>query len=100
MLRANNARHYTAAPERVRGKTPGRQIIPRGLVHDYAKKPLSEFRATARDLSASRPGWKIHGVQYWRQQSSTGRGGALYRNKIYIRHVLTHQDYDAGEWKK
>jgi mRNA interferase HigB len=23
-----------------------------------------------------------------------------YRNKIYIRHVLTHQDYDAGEWKK
>ena len=22
------------------------------------------------------------------------------RNKIYIRHVLTHQDYDAGEWKK
>jgi len=22
------------------------------------------------------------------------------RNKIYIRRVLTHQEYDAGEWKK
>jgi mRNA interferase HigB len=22
------------------------------------------------------------------------------RNKIYIRHVLTHQEYDAGNWKK
>jgi mRNA interferase HigB len=23
-----------------------------------------------------------------------------YRNKIYIRYVLTHQDYDAGRWKE
>ena len=22
------------------------------------------------------------------------------RNKIYIRHVLTHPEYDAGKWKK
>jgi mRNA interferase HigB len=22
------------------------------------------------------------------------------RNKIYIRHVLTHQEYDTGTWKK
>ena len=22
------------------------------------------------------------------------------RNKIYIRHVLTHQEYDTGNWKK
>ena len=22
------------------------------------------------------------------------------RNKIYIRHVLTHKEYDAGKWKK
>lgn len=22
------------------------------------------------------------------------------RNKIYVRHVLTHQEYDAGNWKK
>jgi len=22
------------------------------------------------------------------------------RSKIYIRHVLTHQEYDAGKWKK
>ena len=22
------------------------------------------------------------------------------RNKIYIRYVLTHQDYDAGKWKE
>jgi mRNA interferase HigB len=22
------------------------------------------------------------------------------RNKIYIRHVLTHQEYDADKWKK
>jgi len=22
------------------------------------------------------------------------------RNKIYIRHVLTHQEYDVGKWKK
>jgi mRNA interferase HigB len=22
------------------------------------------------------------------------------RNKIYIRHVLTHQEYDLGKWKK
>ena len=22
------------------------------------------------------------------------------RNKIYIRHVLTHQEYGAGKWKK
>jgi mRNA interferase HigB len=21
------------------------------------------------------------------------------RNKIYIRHVLTHQEYDTGKWK-
>jgi len=22
------------------------------------------------------------------------------RNKIYIRHVLTHEEYDTGKWKK
>lgn len=22
------------------------------------------------------------------------------RNKVYIRHVLTHQEYDTGKWKK
>jgi mRNA interferase HigB len=22
------------------------------------------------------------------------------RNKIYVRYVLTHQEYDAGKWKK
>ena len=22
------------------------------------------------------------------------------RNKIYIRHVLTHREYDSGKWKK
>jgi mRNA interferase HigB len=22
------------------------------------------------------------------------------RNKLYIRHVLTHQEYDAGKWKE
>ena len=22
------------------------------------------------------------------------------RNRIYIRHVLTHQEYDSGKWKK
>jgi mRNA interferase HigB len=22
------------------------------------------------------------------------------RNKIYFRHVLTHQEYDTGKWKK
>jgi mRNA interferase HigB len=22
------------------------------------------------------------------------------RSKIYIRHVLTHQEYDAGKWKE
>jgi mRNA interferase HigB len=22
------------------------------------------------------------------------------RNKIYIRHVLTHVEYDRGDWKK
>jgi mRNA interferase HigB len=22
------------------------------------------------------------------------------RNKVYIRHVLTHEEYDAGNWKK
>ena len=22
------------------------------------------------------------------------------RNKVYIRHVLTHEEYDAGKWKK
>jgi mRNA interferase HigB len=22
------------------------------------------------------------------------------RNKIYIRHVLTHEEYDPGNWKK
>jgi mRNA-degrading endonuclease HigB of HigAB toxin-antitoxin module len=21
------------------------------------------------------------------------------RNKIYIRHVLTHEEYDAGKWR-
>lgn len=21
------------------------------------------------------------------------------RNKVYIRHILTHQDYDRGDWK-
>ena len=28
--------------------------------------------------------------------------GALHynRNKIYIRHVLTHEEYDASKWKK
>ncbi|MEK7296410.1 MAG: type II toxin-antitoxin system HigB family toxin [Planctomycetota bacterium] len=22
------------------------------------------------------------------------------RGKVYIRHVLTHQEYDSGSWKK
>ena len=61
-LRPHNACHYAKALERVRGKAPGRQIVSRTLVRNYAKKPVSEFRATARDLSSRRLGRKIHGV--------------------------------------
>src|SRR5207244_13318940 len=52
-----DARHYSEALERVRGKTPRCQIIPRALVRDYPKTAVSEFRATARDLSSCRPSW-------------------------------------------
>jgi hypothetical protein len=61
-LRANNACHYAEALERVRGKAPGRQITSYALVRDYATRPVSKFRATARDLSSRRPGWKIHRI--------------------------------------
>jgi mRNA interferase HigB len=27
-------------------------------------------------------------------------GNKARRNKIYIRHVLTHEEYDAGDWKE
>src|SRR5437899_5971488 len=60
--RVNTACHYAEAFERVRGKTPGCQVISCALVRDYAKEQVSEFRATARDISARRPSWKIHGV--------------------------------------
>jgi len=66
------------------------------------KRRVSEFSATARDLSARRSSWEIHGVQYNIAGNKVRLIAAVHynRNKIYIRHVLTHQAYDAGKWKE
>jgi len=100
MLRLSNACHYTEALERVRGKTSGYQIISRALVRYYAKKSFSEFRATARDFSLRRPGRKFTVFNIGGNKVRLIAAPHYNRNKIYIRHVLTHQEYDAGKWKK
>jgi mRNA interferase HigB len=100
MLRLGNACHYTEAFERVRGKTPGYQIISRALVRYYAKKSFSEFRATARDFPGADQVEKFTVFNIGGNKVRLIDAVHYNRNKIYIRHVLTHQEYDAGNWKK
>ena len=89
MLRLSNACHYTEALERVRGKHPDTKS---SLARWYGIMRKSRFLNFAQ-LRETFPG-----ADQVEKLTVFNIGGN--RNKIYIRHVLTHQEYDAGKWKK
>jgi mRNA interferase HigB len=93
-------------------------VITRKRLNEFAEKHPDAKSALARGYTIMRKGRFLNFAQLretFPQADQVGKftvfniGGnkvrlvaAVHynRNKIYIRHVLTHQDYDAGEWKK
>lgn len=59
-------------------------IITRKRLNDFAAAQPETRSALARCYAIMR---KAHLVNF------------DYRNKIYLRHVLTHEEYDRGKWK-
>jgi mRNA interferase HigB len=96
------------------------------LVHVITRKRLNEFAEKHPDAKSALVRWYalmrttrfsnfVHLRELFPQADQVGRftvfniGGnkvrliaAVHynRNKIYIRHVLTHQEYDTGKWKE
>jgi mRNA interferase HigB len=93
-------------------------VITRKRLNEFAEKHPDAKSALARWYTIMRKGRFLNFAQLretFPQADQVGKftvfniGGnkvrlvaAVHynRNKIYIRHVLAHQDYDAGEWKK
>ena len=74
-----------------------------GLAHWYRvlnAEQSRELRGTTACVPARGSGRRIDGFQHRREQSSLGCRHALYRRKVYIRAVLTHAEYDDGNWKE
>jgi mRNA interferase HigB len=95
-------------------------------VHVITRKRLNEFAEKHPDAKSALARWYtlmcttrfsnfIHLRELFPQADQVGKftvfniGGnkvrliaAVHynRNKIYIRHVLTHQEYDTGKWRK
>ncbi|MBA2270076.1 MAG: type II toxin-antitoxin system HigB family toxin [Chthoniobacterales bacterium] len=95
-------------------------------MHVITRKRLNEFAVTHPETRSALAHWYalvrkarfanfVHLRQTFPQADQVGKftvfdiGGnkvrliaALHynRNKIYIRHVLTHEEYDRGNWKR
>lgn len=84
-------------------------------VHADAEAPLRAwFKAASSGTFKSLPElkWTFRSVDYMRAQRGGlyvfNIGGNKYRlvaaihfntQKLYVRHILTHADYDRGDWK-
>jgi mRNA interferase HigB len=99
-LRTNNACHYAEAFERVRGKTPDAKS---SLARWYAIMRKSRFLNFAQLRETFPHADQVEKFTVFNIGGNKVRLIAAVhynRNKIYIRHVLTHQEYDTGMWKK
>ncbi len=99
-MRPHNACHYAKALERVRGKAPGRQIVSRTLVRHYAKNRFLNFAQLRETFPHADQVGKFTVFNIGGNKVRLIAAVHYNRNKIYIRHVLTHQEYDVGKWKK
>ena len=77
-------------------KYPGHEIVSRALVRDHAEKPLCEFRAVAETFPHADQVGKFTVFNIGGNKVRLIAAVHYNRNKIYIRHVLTHQEYDTG----
>src|ERR1019366_4686413 len=66
------ARHQSQGPSRIRRHTQGRRDAARRLVSDSEAIAVDQSRGCAQDVSTRGCGWRIHGLQHWREQVSFG----------------------------
>lgn len=102
------------------------RVLPRGTMHVITRKRLNDFAARYPETSSALAQWYatvrktrftsfVHLRQTFPHADQVGKftvfniGGnrvrliaAVHynRSKIYIRHVLTHAEYDRGKWKE
>jgi mRNA interferase HigB len=95
-------------------------------MHVISRRPLIDFSSVHRDAEAPLRAWHSvcegndyenfsHLRRVFPNADKVGKftvfniGGNKYRlitvihynrRKIYVRHVLTHEDYDRGRWKR
>ena len=96
----NNARHYSETLERVRAQTPGHQIISWGLYAIMRKGRFLNFPQLREIFPHADQVGKFTVFNIAGNKVRLIAAVHYNRNKIYIRHVLTHQEYDAGGWKE
>jgi mRNA interferase HigB len=70
------------------------------LVRDHAEEPLCKFRAVAGNIPHADQVGKFTVFNIGGNKVRLIAAVHYNRNKIYIRHVLTHREYDTGKWKK
>src|SRR5437899_3433147 len=98
--RVNNACHYAEAFERVRGKTPG---CKSSLARWYAIMRKSRFLNFVQLRETFPHADQVGKFTVFNIGGNKVRLVAAVhynRSKIYIRHVLTHREYNAGKWKE
>jgi mRNA-degrading endonuclease HigB of HigAB toxin-antitoxin module len=92
--------HYQKALERIRGQTSRRTTVSRTLVPDHSETPILNFVQLRQTFPHADQVGKFTVFDVGGNKVRLIAAEHNNRNKIYIRHVLTHEEYDTGKWKK
>lgn len=75
-------------------------IVSLALVHDHAAEPLCDFVQLRETFPQADQVGKFTVFNIGGNKIRLIAAVHYNRNKIYIRHVLTHQEYNTGKWKE
>jgi mRNA interferase HigB len=94
-----HACHHTQASERVCGETPGDELVTRALVWIIRKSRSANFARLRQVFPQADQVGKFTVFNIGGNKVRLIAALHYDRNKIYIRHVLTHEEYNAGKWR-
>lgn len=96
-----NAYHHEKAAKRLRGHAPAREISTCTLVCTCPEGAVSHLFAHLRETfpHADQAG-KFTVFDIGGNKVRLIAAVQYNRRKIYIRYVLTHEEYDRGKWKR
>lgn len=96
----DGAYHHQETPKRFRGAASGNEIVPRALDRVIRKGRFSNLAELRQTFPHADQVGKFTVFNIGGNKARLIAALHYNRNKLFIRHVLTHNEYDAGKWKE